>query len=104
MATKQRRTAGRVVTTVNRPSATAQFDQPDRYLPTCDELAFVVNTVRGYLPSSRMTAFYGSLGALVVMEVIDWPVAAAIAVGAWRSSHAAEIVRSRLGNVTPRVS
>ncbi|MGI8312972.1 hypothetical protein [Saccharopolyspora hattusasensis] len=60
---------------------TAEFHRPDHYIPTRDDLTSTVETVRGYLPSAQMIAFYGGLGALAAFSVIDWPVAAAISVG-----------------------
>lgn len=81
MATKQRRSGGREVTTVNLPGVTAEFHQPDHYIPTRDDLAGAVNTVRSRLPSGRSMVFYGGLGALAVFDVLAWPVAAAIGVG-----------------------
>ncbi|QUH02215.1 hypothetical protein HUO13_16680 [Saccharopolyspora erythraea] len=82
MTTKQRRPTGREATTGNLREVAAVLDQPDRCIPTRDELVFVFNIVRGYLPSPRMMAFYGGLGALAVLEVIEWPVVAAIGLGA----------------------
>ncbi|MGI8312849.1 hypothetical protein [Saccharopolyspora hattusasensis] len=81
MATKQRKPAGDEGTTVNLPGVTAEFHRPDHYIPTRDDLTGAAETVRGYLPSGQMIAFYGGLGALAVLSVIEWPVAAAIGVG-----------------------
>lgn len=89
MATKQRRSSGAggtssraEVMTVDLPGVTAEFHRPDHYVPTRDDLAGAVDTVRGYLPSRTMMAYYGGLGALAALSVIEWPVAAAIGVGA----------------------
>ncbi|PKW13127.1 hypothetical protein [Saccharopolyspora spinosa] len=89
MATKQRRpadsevtaTTGREAMTVNLPGMSAEFHKPDHYIPTRDDLAGAVNTVRENLPSPQMMAFYGGLGALAALSVIEWPVAAVIGVG-----------------------
>ncbi|WP_190816618.1 hypothetical protein [Saccharopolyspora pogona] len=81
MATKQRKPAGAGGTTVNLPGVTAEFHRPDHYIPTRDDLTGAAETVRGYLPSGQMMAFYGGVGALAVLSVIEWPVAAAIGVG-----------------------
>lgn len=40
-----------------------------------------IHRVRESLPSSRQCAFFGGLGALAALSVIEWPVAAAIALG-----------------------
>lgn len=85
MATKQRKPAGAGSAegmTVNLPGVTAEFHRPDHYVPTRDDLAGAADTVRGYLPSRTMMAFYGGLGALAALSAIEWPVAAAIGVGA----------------------
>lgn len=88
MATKQRKPAGAGATssrsegmTVNLPGVTAEFHRPDHYVPTRDDLAGAAETVRGYLPSRGMMAFYGGLGVLAAFSAIEWPVAAAIGVG-----------------------
>ncbi|MBB5159650.1 hypothetical protein [Saccharopolyspora phatthalungensis] len=81
MATKQRKPASVEGTTVNLPGVTAEFHRPDHYVPTRDDLAGVAETVRGYLPSRQMMLFYGGLGALAALSVIEWPVAAAIGAG-----------------------
>ena len=54
MATKQRRTTDREVTSVNLPGVTAEIHQPEHYIPTRDDLAGVVNTVRAVSPWRSM--------------------------------------------------
>ena len=39
------------------------------------------------MPSPRKTAYYLGLGALAAFEVVEWPVAAAIAAGTWVAQH-----------------
>jgi len=39
------------------------------------------------VPSPRKTAYYLGLGALAALEVVEWPVAAAIAAGTWVAQH-----------------
>ncbi|MEU6269435.1 hypothetical protein [Saccharopolyspora shandongensis] len=41
----------------------------------------MVNSVRENLPSPGQLAYYGGLGALAALSVIEWPVAAAIGIG-----------------------
>ncbi|MBB5159343.1 hypothetical protein [Saccharopolyspora phatthalungensis] len=60
---------------------TAEFHQPDHYIPTREDLSGVVNTVRSRLPSPQTVAYYGGLGTLAALSVIEWPVAVAIGVG-----------------------
>ncbi len=73
--------AGSRSMTVSLPFVTAKFRRPDIRVPGGDDLAGAVDTVRGYLPSPGQAAYYGSLGALAALSVIEWPVAAAIGVG-----------------------
>jgi hypothetical protein len=54
--------------------------------------------VAGYLPPPDRLAFYGGLGLAAVIGAIDWPVAAAIGVGAMiarRTGRGAGGMRSR---------
>jgi hypothetical protein len=62
--------------TLNLPFVTAQFRAPAR-----QELSSVLHTVRSVLPPPRKVVYLGGLAALAALEVIDWPVAAAIAIG-----------------------
>ncbi|MBX6389542.1 MAG: hypothetical protein IRZ08_11185 [Frankia sp.] len=39
------------------------------------------------LPSPRKTAYYLGLGALAALELVEWPVAAAVAAGTWVAQH-----------------
>ncbi|MGI8312932.1 hypothetical protein [Saccharopolyspora hattusasensis] len=59
----------------------------------------MVDTVRTHLPSAAQAAYYGGLGALAALSIIEWPVAAAIGIGtvvAQRSrSGSSESPRSR---------
>lgn len=68
-------------TTVHLPGVTAEFHQPDHYIPTRDDLAETAETIRGFLPSPQMGLWLGGLGALAALSVIEWPVAAAIGAG-----------------------
>jgi hypothetical protein len=83
---KQPRTA-----TLDLPFVTAQFRAPDLHLPQVhvpsprlsrEELGSAVQTARSYLPPPRELAYYGGLAALAAFEVIEWPVAVAIGIGA----------------------
>lgn len=67
--------------TVELPGVTAEFHRPDVHIPDRDEVTFAVNTVRGYLPSPARVVYYSGLGVLTLLEVIEWPVAAAIGMG-----------------------
>ncbi|WP_010696117.1 hypothetical protein [Saccharopolyspora spinosa] len=63
------------------PGVTAEFHRPDHYIPTRDDLASAAEAVRGVLPDHQTMAFYRGLGALTLLGLMDWPVAAAIGVG-----------------------
>lgn len=68
--------------TVNLPFVTAQFRAPALHMvPDRREIDGAVQTVRSHLPSPRETVYYGGLALLAAFELIEWPVAAAIAVG-----------------------
>jgi hypothetical protein len=80
--TKQaRRTA-----TVNLPFVTAQFRAPDLHMPRVhmpdrQEINSTLRTVASYLPPPRKVLYFGGLALAAALEVIEWPVAAAVAVG-----------------------
>jgi hypothetical protein len=72
--------------TVNLPFVTAEFRRPDVHLPDLrlpgrEDVEGVVTTVRENLPPREQMAYYGGLGLLAALSVIEWPVAAAIGVG-----------------------
>ncbi|SMD24728.1 hypothetical protein [Kibdelosporangium aridum] len=72
--------------TVNLPFVTAQFHAPELHLPHVrvpdrQEISAALRTVGSYLPSPRKTVYYGGLALMAALELIDWPVAAAVAVG-----------------------
>ncbi|GAA3202052.1 hypothetical protein [Nonomuraea roseoviolacea] len=46
------------------------------------EMGHAADVARAMLPPPERVAYYGALGALAVMGVIEWPVAAAIGAGA----------------------
>jgi hypothetical protein len=67
--------------------------------------------LRAYLPPTQRLAYYGGLGLMAAVGVLDWPVAAAAGVGVWVASHTgqhrveqtlsdAERIRSEPGRVT----
>ncbi|MEV0052642.1 hypothetical protein AB0H34_19325 [Saccharopolyspora shandongensis] len=63
------------------PFVKAEFRRPEVHMPGREDVTGVVNSVRENLPSPGQLAFYGGLGALAALSVIEWPVAAAIGVG-----------------------
>lgn len=69
---------------------TAQLRLPEVWVPGREDLAGAVTRVRAGLPLAEQLAYYGGLGALAALSVIDWPVAAAIGVGTVVAQRAAE--------------
>ncbi|MEB3366318.1 hypothetical protein [Saccharopolyspora mangrovi] len=51
-------------------------------IPGREGVASTVTAVRGALPSREQMLFYGGLTAAAALSVIEWPVAAAIGIGA----------------------
>ncbi|QIZ35815.1 hypothetical protein [Saccharopolyspora sp. ASAGF58] len=68
---------------------------PAVHIPSRDELAFAVNTARTCLPSPPRLAYYSGLGLLAVFDVLEWPVAVAIGIGAVVAQRAARRVQTR---------
>lgn len=86
-AAKQTRQSDSHGTTVHLPFVTAEFHRPDLHLPSVpmpdvrENVAGMVDTVRSTMPSREEMAYFGGLGLLAALSVIEWPVAAAIGVG-----------------------
>lgn len=73
---------------VNLPFMKAQFRAPEMHLPQLQaphvgraELSAAAHTARSLLPPPRQALYYAGLAVLAAVEVIEWPVAAAIGVG-----------------------
>jgi hypothetical protein len=67
------------------PYVTAQLHTthiPLPEIPGRNEVASTVTAVRGALPSRDQLLFYTGLTAAAALSVIEWPVAAAIGIGA----------------------
>ncbi|MGH4025459.1 MAG: hypothetical protein ACRDRV_12870 [Pseudonocardiaceae bacterium] len=80
--------------TVNLPFVTAEFRAPEIHLPALpvrapdrSDLSGAVSAIRARLPSPGQAAYYAGLGALGVLEIIEWPVALAIGVGTAVAQH-----------------
>jgi hypothetical protein len=84
---------GRRAATLNLPFVTAEFRAPDHLVPTRDDVAGAARGVRSWLPSGKSTLFYGGLAVTAALGAIEWPVAAAIGVGAALASRGAADVR-----------
>ncbi|WP_245761724.1 hypothetical protein [Saccharopolyspora shandongensis] len=69
---------------------TAEFRLPEMHIPGQENVTSVVNSVRENLPSPGQLAYFGGLGALAALSVIEWPVAAAIGIGTLVAQRAAK--------------
>ncbi len=74
--------------TLNLPMVSLQFHRPHLGLPHVEmphvsrqEVGHAMDVARSFLPPPERVAYYGGLGALAILGVIEWPVAAAIGVG-----------------------
>ncbi|OXM72926.1 MULTISPECIES: hypothetical protein [Amycolatopsis] len=65
--------------TVNLPFVRAEFRAP--HVPGRGEVTAALHTARSFLPPPRQLAYWGGLGLLAAVELIEWPVAVAIGVG-----------------------
>ncbi|NIH81445.1 hypothetical protein [Amycolatopsis viridis] len=79
--------------TVNLPFVKAEFRAPDLRLPKPrvpdrDEVTAALGAARSFLPPPRQLAYWGGLGVLAAVELIEWPVAVAIGVGTAVASRA----------------
>jgi hypothetical protein len=81
--TAQKDTGHPHTATVNLPFVTAQFRTPDLHLPKPrpQEIGAALESVRTFLPSPQQALYYGGLALMAAVELVEWPVAAAIAVG-----------------------
>lgn len=66
---------------VSLPFGTAWFGRAKVQVPRSDDLVGAVHAVREYLSSPQRIAYYGGLGVLAALSIVEWPVAAAIGVG-----------------------
>lgn len=62
-------------------SVTSWFGWVSENLPQSDELAEAGRSVREHLSSPGRIAYYGGLGALAALSIVEWPVVMAIGVG-----------------------
>ena len=86
--------------TLNLPFMTAQFRAPELHMPGRDDLSGAARGVRSLLPSKTAALFYGGLAATAVLGAIEWPVAAAIGVGAALASKGAANPEPRGGSAS----
>lgn len=68
--------------TLELPLVTMQVRAPQIHLPhvSLEEAGLVIDAARSLLPPPGRVIYYGGLGALAAIDVIEWPVAAAIGV------------------------
>ncbi|MEV6904003.1 hypothetical protein [Amycolatopsis sp. NPDC051372] len=85
---------------VKLPFGLPELHAPDVRMPRVPkqarhEMSAALDTARSFLPPPRQLVYYGALGVLTAVELIEWPVAIAIGVGTavagrGRESRAAE--------------
>ncbi|MFG1948391.1 hypothetical protein [Nonomuraea sp. NPDC048826] len=75
--------------TLDLPMVSIQLHKPEMKLPhvplphiSKQEMGHAVDIAKSFLPPPERIAYYGALGALAVFGVVEWPVAAAIGMGA----------------------
>jgi hypothetical protein len=72
--------------TLRLPLVTAIVQVPRRpQLPHVGrrDVAEAAGAARSLLPPPEQLLFYGGLGALAALEIIEWPIVAAVAAGTW---------------------
>jgi hypothetical protein len=62
---------------LNAPSARSVLDQT----------RWTARTVVSAIPEPKRLLYYGGVGALAVLGILEWPVAAAAAAGVWVATH-----------------
>ncbi|TML26972.1 MAG: hypothetical protein E6G35_10125 [Actinobacteria bacterium] len=50
---------------------------------TARQAVHAAQVVRGYLPPPERLVYYGGLGVMAAVGVVEWPVAAALGAGLW---------------------
>jgi hypothetical protein len=86
--------------TVNLPFVTAQFRAPSLHKPGRGDVAAVARGARSLVPSGKAALYFGALAVTAAVGVIEWPVAAAIGVGAALASRGE--TSQRVGGQTSR--
>jgi hypothetical protein len=52
------------------------------------QTAWAAQAVRANLPPTDRLAYYGGIGLMAALGVLEWPVAGAVGAGVWVASHA----------------
>jgi hypothetical protein len=102
--TAQKDTGHPRTATVNLPFVTAQFHAPDLHLPKPrqPEMGAALQRARNFLPSPQQALYYGGLGLMAALELVEWPVAAAIGVGTALARRGTGAGRGETGGSKPR--
>jgi hypothetical protein len=83
--------------TLRLPLVTAIVQVPRRpQLPHVGrrDVAEAAGAARSLLPPPEQLLFYGGLGALAALEIIEWPIVAAVAAGTWVAQRGAGAERA----------
>jgi hypothetical protein len=68
--------------------------------PVLGSAMWAAQTLRVYLPPRERMAYYGGLGLMAAIGVLDWPVALAAGAGVWVASHTGHSGHHRDGKAT----
>jgi len=69
-------------------------------LPVLGSAMWAAQTLRIYLPPRERIAYYGGLGLMAAVGVLDWPVALAAGAGVWVASRTSHTGQHRDENAT----
>jgi hypothetical protein len=65
--------------------------------PVLESARWAAQTLRVYLPPRERVVYYGGLGLMAAIGVLDWPVALAAGAGVWVASHTSHTGQHRDG-------
>jgi hypothetical protein len=68
------------------PASAKKATPAKKAVPAIKTLGELPSTVQRYLPPTGRMLYYAGLGALAALDVLSWPVAAAIGGGVWVAS------------------
>jgi len=73
---------------VKIPMLRVRLPRPPAPRDVAQQTTFAAQAVRANMPSTERLVYYGGLGLMAGLGVIDWPVAAVVGAGVWVASHA----------------
>jgi hypothetical protein len=60
---------------------------PSAWSSPLAQIRWVARAISSTLPPPSRLLYYGGIGALALLGVLEWPVAAAVAAGVWVATH-----------------